>query len=68
MILYPKVTDGKPWPRRLDSRDAVTLYFDVHQVARDPRLLAKAYAKTECGVIAYGTSPALRQLRELAKD
>jgi hypothetical protein len=67
MIAQPRVIDGKPWPRRLESREAVSLYFGVEDVHRDPSLLAMAYAGTECGVYAYGTSPALDQLRDIAK-
>lgn len=68
MIFQPHVIDGKPWPRRLELREAVSLYFGVEDVPRDLSLLAWAYAGTECGVYAYGTSPALRQLREFARD
>ncbi len=68
MIAQPQVIDGKPWPRRLELREAVSLYFGVEDVQRDPKLLAKAYAGTECGVYAYGTSPALDQLRDIAKN
>jgi hypothetical protein len=50
MILHPKTFDGKGWPRRLESREAVSLYFGVEDVVRDPVMLAKAYAGTECGV------------------
>ncbi len=41
MIVQPHVIDGKPWPRRLESREAVSLYFGVEDVARDPSLLAR---------------------------
>lgn len=68
MIFQPHVIDGKSWPRRLESREAVSVYFGLEQVPRDPALLAWAYAGTECGVYAYGSSPALDQLRGLAKD
>jgi len=67
MIVQPHVIDGKSWPRRLESREAVSLYFGLEDVRRDPAYLAKAYAGTECGVYAYGTSPALDQLRGIAK-
>jgi hypothetical protein len=68
VIAQPHVIDGKSWPRRLESREAVSLYFGLEGIPRDPSLLAWAYAGTECGVYAYGTSPALDQLRALAKD
>ncbi|MEH2501408.1 hypothetical protein V1290_000219 [Bradyrhizobium sp. AZCC 1578] len=68
MIVQPQVIDGKPWPRRLASREAISLYFGVEDVAREAKVLAKAYAGTECGEYAYGTSPALDQLRDLASQ
>lgn len=68
MVVRPQVIDGKSWPRRLESREAISLYFGIEDVPRDPNLLAKAYAGTECGVYVYGTSPALDQLREIAKE
>jgi hypothetical protein len=39
----------------------VSLYFGVEDVARDPSLLARAYAGPECGVYVNGTSPAQDQ-------
>lgn len=66
MIVNPQVVDGKGWPRRLASREAVSLYFGVEDVRRDPTVLAKAYVGTECGEYAYGASEALDQLRDLA--
>ena len=32
MITRPHVIDGKPWPRRLGSREAVSLYFGLEDV------------------------------------
>lgn len=68
MVVQPQVIDGKPWPRRLESREAVSLYFGIDDVRRDSSGLAKAYAATECGEYAYGDSEALQQLRELAAE
>jgi hypothetical protein len=65
MITQPGVL--KSWPRRLESREAVSLYFGLEDVRRDPSLLAKAYAGTECGVCANGTGKALNQSRDIAK-
>jgi hypothetical protein len=65
-ITDPIVTDGKGLPRRLESREAVSFYFDPY-IFRGKKI-GKAYAKTSCGETEYGTSQALRQLKELAAN
>jgi len=60
--------DGKEFPRRLASREAISLYFDVSNLPRDPKFLAKAYALTDCGETAYGTSEALNDVRKIARE
>lgn len=57
----PVLIDGGPWPRRLESRSSVTVYG---QSPKPPvgQSLKCAYARTACGVVRSGTSPALRQL------
>ena len=62
-IVNPIIIDGKPWPRRLDSRESVSAYSQ-HPVGQD---IGKAYAKTSCGEVRYGDSPALRQMRSEAR-
>lgn len=54
------VIDQKPWPRRLDSRESVTVYFRPHEF---PRNVDLAYAETDCEERRYGDSPALKKLR-----
>lgn len=67
-IVMPIVIDNKPWPRRLEPRSAVSGYFDPRESRPDPKKVAKAYAKTECGAYVYGHSPALRQLKQIAAE
>lgn len=64
MVAQPIVIDGGSWPRRLEPREAVSVYFDANTLGRPSSGFGKAYAKTGCGEIAYGDSPALRQLRQ----
>lgn len=59
-IIQPIIQDGGSWPRRLDPRASVTAYFPLERLARD---IKKAYAKTDCGEVAYGNSPALEGIR-----
>lgn len=67
MIASPVFVDGKGWPRRMEPREAVTAYFDPTDIPRaNAAHIGKAYAHTACGEFAYGTSPALKQLREIA--
>ncbi len=63
-VLSPILHDGKPWPRRLESRDAVSVYFPPGDVVKHSKRIRKAYARTACGEVAYGASPALKQLRD----
>ena len=63
IIPFPRATDGGPWPRRLESRSSVTLHFDRPPDPQFRRSIRRAYAKTTCGEFAYGSTPALRQLR-----
>jgi hypothetical protein len=59
-IPMPVVIDGEPWPRRLEARESVSLYFERPD-SSEP--IGKAYARTACGEVRYGDSPALKQLR-----
>ncbi|WP_112662188.1 hypothetical protein [Microvirga flavescens] len=59
-ITKPIIIDGKPWPRRLEARESVSLYFYLPDPS-DP--IGWAYARTACGEVRYGDSPALKQLR-----
>jgi hypothetical protein len=61
-VLTPMIIDGGQWPRRLEAREAVSVFFDPNSLVNRERL-EKAYARTSCGEVAYGTSPALRALR-----
>lgn len=60
-ILQPIVQDGGPWPRRLEARTSVSLYFNLGRLKRGIR---KAYVLTDCGQVAYGSSPALKSMRK----
>jgi hypothetical protein len=63
VIADPILFDGGGWPRRLEPRSEVSVYFDPRSIPA--RRFGKAYAKTSCGEIATGDSPALKQLRDL---
>jgi hypothetical protein len=55
--------DGK-WPRRLEPRDQVTVYSSLSEIPTG-RSLWGGYARTMCGELAHGRSPALRQLSDI---
>lgn len=59
-LAVPILIDGGPWPRRLEPRASVTVYF-APELITDPRCSSagKAYATTACGETRYGTSKAL---------
>lgn len=66
-IPQPILIDGKPWPRRLEARESVSTYFDPREVIGSGRQIGRAYVQTSCGEVAFGTSPALEQLRDMAR-
>lgn len=61
--LDPIVVDGKPWPRRLDARESVTVCQPIQKL---PSNVTKAYATTACGEERFGTSPAFKEILRLA--
>lgn len=60
-LVKPILIDGGAWPRRLETRQSVTVYFDPNQLD-SPELasMKRAYVKTDCGEVFYGKSPALK--------
>jgi hypothetical protein len=60
-VFKPELSPGKTWPVRLDSREAVVIYFGFN-TKLDVSLLKKkhAYVKTDCGIVKYGTSPIMK--------
>lgn len=63
-ITAPKFSDDGGWPRKLNSREQVTAYFHPTHLPRGRRLWG-VYARTICGEIAHGRSPALKQLIDI---
>jgi hypothetical protein len=57
----PVLVDGGAWPRRLESRSSVTVYAQPPEPL-EGHALKCAYARTACGVVRKGTSPAFKQL------
>jgi len=57
--------DGQPFARTVEPRRGVTAYFHLALLTSN---IDKAYVRTECGEVAYGSSPALKQIREAARD
>ena len=51
-------------PVRLESREAESFYFDPMDANLMGKAIGKAYARTSCGEVAYGITPALKQLRQ----
>ena len=64
VVTDPQVFDGKPWPRRLEAREAVSVYFAIQPVIKHSKSLRKAYVRTACGERVQGDSPALKQIRK----
>lgn len=62
-LLTPILRDGKPWPRKLEPRESVTVYFDTTRLlgADNIQSVTRAYARTACGTTCCGSSGALRE-------
>ena len=64
-ITAPFTSDNQPFARRLESRKAISGYFELKTL---PMGIRKAYVVTDCGEIAYGVSGAMKNLRQKAGD
>jgi len=60
MTINPIMSPNGDFPRRLEPRSAFTVYSEV---PRNRHKLKCAYAKTDCGVQATGSSQAFRGMR-----
>jgi hypothetical protein len=61
-VIEPTEPCGDRLPKRLEPRAAMTVYAQPG-LCLDPRIVWKprAYAKTACGRVFYGSSPAFKQ-------
>lgn len=61
-IMPPIMIDGGTFPRRLEPRSSFTVYLKSHTMNPDHQIRC-AYAKTDCGCVKTGKSPALKGLK-----
>ncbi len=66
-VVRPIIVVGGAWPRRLEARESASFYCDPREVVSRGQKIGRAYAHTACGEARYGTSPALKQLREAVR-
>jgi hypothetical protein len=59
-MVDPEISRGRKWPVRLKPREKV-MYYSTDGMDLPKTVLAnpRAYAKTDCGLCVYGTSPVL---------
>lgn len=62
IILHPVTSDGGPFPRRLEPRSGVSLYSKRPPLVVEGNKMKCVFAKTDCGVVSRGNSPAFRQI------
>lgn len=62
VIHNPVTSDGGPFPRRLEPHSGVSLYSERPRSVIDGNKIKYAFAKTDCGVVRKGNSPALKQI------
>ncbi|MEO5829532.1 MAG: hypothetical protein ABIQ36_03085 [Rhodanobacter sp.] len=60
-IINPLLPDRGPWPRRLEPHSSVTVYSELPE-SNGGHKIKCAFARTQCGYIKTGTSPALRRI------
>ena len=58
-IRQPIMLDGGTWPRRVEARASVSVFFQRNGLERR---FGRAYVVTECGEVGYGNSPALKSM------
>ena len=67
VVPMPIVPDGKPWPRRLEARESVSLLLPVSSLYGNRAGMGRAYVQTACGELRYGSSPALKQVSDAVR-
>jgi hypothetical protein len=60
-VVTPVFADQGPWPRRLEPRSSVSIYSELPRSSTGHKIKC-AFARTQCGRIKKGTSPALREI------
>lgn len=60
-IINPVFADGGGWPRRMEPRSSITVYSQL-PASKNGHRIKHAYARTQCGVVVTGNSPALKQI------
>ncbi len=67
VIIFQTLEERDRLPVRLDVHDAISFYFETGPMLALPRI-GKAYVRTATGEYYRGSSPALRQLRDLLAE
>jgi hypothetical protein len=57
----PLLVGLQEWPRKLNPHESVTGY--MHPNTELPPTLGRAFAVTTSGILCYGSSPALKEMR-----
>jgi hypothetical protein len=64
VILELFSSDMQPLQRAiLEPRRSITVYFEITNIQAN---FKKAYVRTECGEVAYGTGPALEEFKRVS--
>lgn len=62
VICNPVTSGNGPFPRRLEPRSAVSFYSERPRSVIDGNKMKCVFAKTDCGVVRKGNSPAFRKM------
>jgi len=63
VITAPRMSDNGPFPRRLESREAMTCYLELRDLKRS---IGRAFAMTDCEEVAYGGNSSIKSMRQKA--
>ena len=68
VVTSPIFMDGKGLPRRLEPRESMSAMFGPREFGVPDRTLGDAYARTACGCLFRGNSPAGRQFSQMMTE
>lgn len=67
-LAVPILSDDGSWPRKLEPRESILIFFDPTELISHERItsMTEAYASTVCGTTCYGSSGALKDFLRIA--
>ena len=67
-IQLPQIVNGGTLPVRIQPREAISVWLDLANFGVPKDKIGDAYARTACGRVIYGNSPAGRQFSTMMEE